>query len=475
MTGLNHARLRFATLLTVMLFCGSCSLIPCHPYRLDPGPGHTNANLAAEDRIPRQGGPPDGMFIGIATSGGGSRAANFGAAVMLKLRELGILDRADALSSVSGGSLPAAYYALEGYEYVSLSRLGSERIQFREEELRDRLLPDFQLRFVTRMVLPWHILRYWFTSFTRTDIMFDVLDSYLFHEATFADLNATGPKLLINTTDRDDLQHFDFQKIEEYPYGLADLPYKRFVFVDDRVPTANLAALPIAIPVTASMAVPGLFQDVTLERPTSPASAASPDPSQPKFLHLTDGMQTDNQGLLSILEMLQQSVKDGTFATTFPRGCVLISIDAAPNYFNWAKDKDETRREYKDYLFDRNLAEAVDYLLLPQREWVLRQVGLTRQDIVNKVTVKRGFRIAPNRADSPTCDFWHIPLRHIPIQDAFGKELVWYPTELDTTKQKQDFLFDAACRAVKRGWDAGARTLLGRPNQSLDCPPPRTP
>ena len=53
---------------------------------------------------------PDGTFVGIAISGGGSRAANFGAAALQELSELGLVDAATMISSVSGGSLPAAYY-----------------------------------------------------------------------------------------------------------------------------------------------------------------------------------------------------------------------------------------------------------------------------------------------------------------------------------------------------------------------------
>src|SRR5512142_2682650 len=38
----------------------------------------------------------DGVFVGIAMSGGGSRAANFSAAVLLELEALGIMEKATA-------------------------------------------------------------------------------------------------------------------------------------------------------------------------------------------------------------------------------------------------------------------------------------------------------------------------------------------------------------------------------------------
>ena len=49
----------------------------------------------------------DGRFLALAVSGGGSRAANFGAAVMLELQQRGLLEQADVISGVSGGTLPA--------------------------------------------------------------------------------------------------------------------------------------------------------------------------------------------------------------------------------------------------------------------------------------------------------------------------------------------------------------------------------
>ena len=51
----------------------------------------------------------------MSLSGGGSRAAYLSATVMLKLEtvfETKLLHDVDAISSVSGGSLPAAYYAI---------------------------------------------------------------------------------------------------------------------------------------------------------------------------------------------------------------------------------------------------------------------------------------------------------------------------------------------------------------------------
>lgn len=54
----------------------------------------------------------DGKKIGLALSGGGYRAAAYHIGTLRALNRLGILEKVDVISSVSGGSITAAYYAL---------------------------------------------------------------------------------------------------------------------------------------------------------------------------------------------------------------------------------------------------------------------------------------------------------------------------------------------------------------------------
>lgn len=50
--------------------------------------------------------------IGLALSGGGYRAAAYHIGTLQALKKMGILDMVDVISSISGGSITAAYYAL---------------------------------------------------------------------------------------------------------------------------------------------------------------------------------------------------------------------------------------------------------------------------------------------------------------------------------------------------------------------------
>lgn len=52
----------------------------------------------------------EGKRIGLALSGGGYRAAAYHIGTLRALNKLGILDKVDVISSVSGGSITAACY-----------------------------------------------------------------------------------------------------------------------------------------------------------------------------------------------------------------------------------------------------------------------------------------------------------------------------------------------------------------------------
>ena len=96
----------------LLMLTVSCAILPgnWHVYPNQPNqPGSTptRSNFIAEDAP-----PGDGMFIGVALSGGGSRAANFGAAALLEPQEKLGDHPIDVVSSVSGVSLPAGYVAV---------------------------------------------------------------------------------------------------------------------------------------------------------------------------------------------------------------------------------------------------------------------------------------------------------------------------------------------------------------------------
>lgn len=87
-----------------------------------------------------------------------SRAANFSAAALQNLDEFGLLRGADIISSVSGGGLAGAYYALH-----------SPAMNW--DVLRHKLNTNFLAIFLRKWAAPWHWPQAAFTDETKTDIM----------------------------------------------------------------------------------------------------------------------------------------------------------------------------------------------------------------------------------------------------------------------------------------------------------------
>eukprot|EP00026_Physarum_polycephalum_P006266 Phypoly_transcript_06308.p1 GENE.Phypoly_transcript_06308~~Phypoly_transcript_06308.p1 ORF type:complete len:575 (+),score=88.60 Phypoly_transcript_06308:44-1768(+) len=87
--------------------------------------------------------------VGIALSGGGTRAAMMGLGSIRRLYELGILRRATTISSVSGGSIVNAVLALKWVELMSVEGV--------DLELFDALIAA-PVRHICSTNLGWHVL-----------------------------------------------------------------------------------------------------------------------------------------------------------------------------------------------------------------------------------------------------------------------------------------------------------------------------
>lgn len=311
----------------------------------------------------------DGRFIALAMSGGGSRAANFGASVMLELQRRGLLDRVDVISGVSGGTLPAAYYGL-----------GDKAGPFTEPALREALGYDFQASWIRRWFLPHNIVRYWLSDFTRSDIMVQVFNRELYHEATFADLRP-HPKILLNATVRND--------------------HTRFTFTDDRFALLRsvLARYRVANAVNASSAFPGAFQDVTLRWYIEP----------PHYLHLYDGGPIDNLGVQGVVEYLNRNLLGTTLDRLFPKGCLIVVIDATPASERPDLNTKSSSRRFADYFIDTNALDAMDAMLMEARRSLLARMDIPVERQDQQI---RG-RLPVNDLHQCGCEVRHVALRHL--------------------------------------------------------------
>lgn len=181
------------------------------------------------------------LLFMLAFSGGGTRASAYSYGVLEELEatpvasgERTLLDEVDHLTSVSGGSFTAAYFALRGKQIF--------------EDFEERFLTrNVQWALLAQMLWPWNWPALFSPYFERTDLVARYYDRILFDDATFADLaEGGGPFVQINATDLATGAPFSFIQ-EQFDYLCSDiLPYK------------------VSRAVAASSAVPGPMSPLTL-------------------------------------------------------------------------------------------------------------------------------------------------------------------------------------------------------------------
>ncbi|HEX4796528.1 MAG TPA: patatin-like phospholipase family protein [Humisphaera sp.] len=242
----------------------------------------------------------DGVFVGLAISGGGSRSANFAAACMLQLQRLGLMQRVDYISTVSGGSLAGAYYCV------------SDDTQWVPANVQKELTHHFATDAIYETLLPWNWIGFTFSSLDRSDLLAGVFAKNLLGRdgkpLTFADLRADRPRLLINATD---LQ-----------------AARRFVFCNETFDglNSNLAKYPLSYAVTASSAVPVVLHPVALEDYST---------TFVQYRHLVDGGVIDNLGVQTLAETYGAQVRsaaDRGQPDPYPKGAVFVLLDAKTRF-----------------------------------------------------------------------------------------------------------------------------------------------
>ena len=121
--------------------------------------------------------------IGLALSGGGFRAAAFHVGVLKRLEELRVLHQVEVLSTVSGGSITGALYALR------CSQRGGAAGAYPVDELVAEMRPFLVRNLRARALFgsPWRAFRALLsivsTRVSRIGLMVDELDRQLFHGA----------------------------------------------------------------------------------------------------------------------------------------------------------------------------------------------------------------------------------------------------------------------------------------------------
>ncbi len=243
------------------------------------------------------------LWVGLAFSGGGTRSAAFSFGLLEQLKKTEILwdgkrrrllDEVDSISSVSGGSFTAAYFALFGKRIFD---------DFEEKFLKR----DIEAGILGRILSPVNWFRLFSEGYSRADLAADYYDEILFEGKTFGDLEAKGkPFISINATDMSNGFGFTFN--QDYFDAIC----------------SDISKFPISRAVTASSAFPVVFTPISLRSYAGSCDYQLPpwvkeeldrrdpfsrrfhlakivqkyrDPEKTKFIHLLDGGVSDNLGL----------------------------------------------------------------------------------------------------------------------------------------------------------------------------------
>ncbi|HNQ01333.1 MAG TPA: patatin-like phospholipase family protein [Syntrophales bacterium] len=315
----------------------------------------------------------DPDFIGLALSGGGSRAAVFSAAVMFELQRHGILPQVDVISSASGGSVTAALYAAscdEGQDCPAAVNSGLRRTPWKESDVYPLLQQNFIDRWRINCWRPENIVRY-ATYFDRTDVMAATFAETLFggtrdtqHSFLFRDLNPRRPYLILNATNNTD--------------SVAVPEIFTFTGQDFGTLRSRLDLFPVAYGVTGSAAFPGAFHYVTLRDYRTQES---------KFVHLMDGGVQDNLGIETLWRILLRD--SGARYRGVP--VLVILADARPaTRAKSAADPDP--RHFLDYFVDfSNVKDTYSLLMVENQRLRDREFGKYVKSRPNGLYLRLGF------------------------------------------------------------------------------------
>ena len=227
--------------------------------------------------------------IGLALSGGGYRAAAYHIGTLRALNRLGILDKVDVISAVSGGSITAAYYALHKDNYEKFESSFIKKLQrgvLCSTIVYLLLLLSISL-LVASLVNWWllipeavMLLVFWYRILPVSYFIECSYNRLFFKKKKLSDL-PQSPLIAINATDvtNGKLYTFSQLKMGGYPY------YKNGDYITS--PFDN-TQFPIAKAVMASSCVPFAFSPIKIPREFCKENTKTPI--------LIDGGLYDNQG-----------------------------------------------------------------------------------------------------------------------------------------------------------------------------------
>jgi predicted acylesterase/phospholipase RssA len=327
--------LSIAALLWLMSMHGCANFDAKIHYELAPMDAATKA--ACSDTV---GTGSATEFVGVALSGGGSRAAVFGAASLEALWEHGLIDLVTHISSVSGGSIASSYYVANPPACAELAPGSKQESCYREyfHEFKQAMRSDYKLSMEWRQFI--HPNRWLISNSRRATSLQEAVDERFLHATTFGDLadrraqaNHNGrhpPVLLINAGSYDNGRRFVFSNLcmPESPAPVTNeivgnplnkTAVRSLTFSRPDCARPAPRDLPVALAVATSASFPPVIGPVTIAVPSACTGG------QTQYWHLGDGGTYENSGVDSLEEVILHEHR--ALPKTLDRA-LIVAIDA---------------------------------------------------------------------------------------------------------------------------------------------------
>lgn len=327
---------KILTTISVLLLsaCNSMLFQPVETIsQITPNQGYRAKNIIEKHQ--------DGDLIILMLSGGGSRAAALGYGVLEQFKQTKIgtnpfkeslLDNIDLVFGVSGGSVLATYFSLEGKYVVP---------KFEDKFLKT----DFQSQLTSQIFSFSNLPKLTSDQYGRGDLLQEQLNLALYKGKTFGYLanHRRGPFVIVSATDMSLGQKVIFTQefFDGLCLNLSDVEVARAVASSSSVPLifspltfnnnggrCNYRPPEITKMVTAITANTQKSKNVEEMRETL---ASYQDSQKRPFLHLVDGGLTDNLGLSAFTDSYDLIGKEGLYKTALAtklKRIVIISVNA---------------------------------------------------------------------------------------------------------------------------------------------------